>query len=81
MARTFFACTKAFGYSQGEDLYNYKMNSYRVRLWILLGDLIHDAQVRCVEFDSQLTFTRKKFLDYILLKEHYTRNSFQQFMI
>ena len=81
MARTFFTCTKAFEYSQGEDLYNYKMNSYRDRLWILLGDLIQDAQVRCIEFDSQLTFTRKKFLEYILLKVHYTRNFFQQFMI
>ena len=37
---------------------------YRNRLWILLGDLTEDAQVRCIEYDSQLMFTRKMFLDY-----------------
>ena len=80
MARPYFACTKTFKYSQGKDLYHYKMK-YRNRLWILLGDLTEDAQVRCIEYDSQLMFTRKMFLDYILLKIHYTRNSSQQFMI
>ena len=50
-------------------------------LWILLEHWIQGAQMKCIEFDSQLTFTRKMFLDYIVLKIHYTKSSSQQFMI
>ena len=57
------------------------MNSYRDRLWILLGEWIDDAELRCVEYDSSLTFIREKFLDYILLTIHYTKNSHCRFII
>ena len=29
-------------------------------LWVLLEHLIDDIQNRCIEYDSQITFTRKK---------------------
>ena len=57
------------------------MNSYRDRLWILLGEWINYAEIKCVEYDSQLTFVKQKFLDYILLTVHYTNNSKGQFII
>lgn len=53
------------------------MNSYRDRLWILLGDWITEAQIKCMEFDTQLTFIRQIFLDYILLIVHYTESTNQ----
>ena len=37
------------------------MNSYRAILWILLGEWINDAEIKCVEYDSQLTFVRQNF--------------------
>ena len=38
------------------------MTSYRDRLWFLLEEWINDAEIKCVEYDSQLTFIKKKFL-------------------
>ena len=57
------------------------MNSYRDNLWFLLDEWIHDAQIKCQEYDVQLFSVREKFLDYILLTIHYTRNSRCQFLI
>ena len=34
-------------------------------LWVLLGHLIDDIQNHCIEYDSQITFTKKKFPYYI----------------
>ena len=47
------------------------MTSYRDRLWFLLDKWINDAEIKFVEYDSQLTFVKEKFLDYILLTVHY----------
>ena len=58
-----------------------KMTSYRDRLWILLGEWINDVEMKCVEYDSQLTFVREQFLDYTLLTVHYTNSSKYQFVI
>ena len=57
------------------------MNSYRDNLWFLLDEWIHDAELKCQEYDVQLVFIKEKFLDYILLTIHYTRNSRCQFLI
>ena len=51
------------------------MNSYQDNLWFLLDEWIHDAEIKCQEYDVQLFFVKEKFLDYILLTIHYTRNS------
>ena len=51
------------------------MNSYWDNLWFLLDEWIHDAEIKCQEYDVQLFFVKEKFLDYILLTIHYTRNS------
>ena len=51
------------------------MNSYRDRLWVLLGEWIDKTELKCVEYDSPLTFAREKFFDCILLMVHYTKNS------
>ena len=55
--------------------------SYRDRLWFLLGEWINDAEIKCVEYNSQLTFVREKFLKYILLMVHYTNCSKSLFII
>ena len=57
------------------------MNSYRDNLWFLLDQWIHDAEIKFQEYDIQLSFVKEKFLDYILLTSHYTRNSKCQFLI
>ena len=57
------------------------MTSYRDRLWILVGEWINDVEMKCVEYDSQLTFVREQFLDYLLLTIHYTNSSKCQFII
>ena len=51
------------------------MNSYQDYLWFLLDEWIHDAEIKCQEYDVQLVFVKDKFMDYILLTIHYTRNS------
>ena len=57
------------------------MNSYQDNLWFLLDEWIHDAEIKCQEYDVQLFFVKDKFLDYILLTIHYTRNSRCHFLI
>ena len=57
------------------------MTSYRDRLWFLLEEWINDAEIKCVEYDSQLSFVKEKFLDYILLTVHYTNSSKCRFLI
>ena len=57
------------------------MNSYRDRLWILLGEWINEAETKCVEYGSLLTFIRETFLDCMLLTVHYTKNSESRFII
>ena len=51
------------------------MNSYQDNLWFLLDEWFHDAEIKCQEYDVQLSFAREKFFDYILLIIYYTRNS------
>ena len=50
-------------------------------LWVLLEHLINDLQDRCIEYDSQITFTRKKLPHYIRFKFHYTRHFSPTFII
>ena len=50
------------------------MTSYRDRLWFLLEEWINDAEIKCVEYDSQLSFVKEKCLDYLLLTIHYTNS-------
>ena len=57
------------------------MNSYRDHLWFLLCDRIHDAESLCQQYDVQLVFIKERFLDYILLTIHYTKNSRCCFLI
>ena len=57
------------------------MNSYRDNVWFLLDEWIHEAEIKCLEYDVQLSFVKEKFLDYILLTIHYTGNSKCQFLI
>ena len=38
------------------------MTSYRDRLWTLLEECIKDAEIKCVEYDSQLSFVKEKIL-------------------
>ena len=57
------------------------MNSYRDHLWFLLNEWIHDAESLCQQYDVQLFFIKERFLDYILLTIHYTRNSRCHFLI
>ena len=57
------------------------MNSYWDNLWFLLDEWIHDAEIKCQEYDVQLFFVKEKFLDYILLIIHKTRNSRCHFLI
>ena len=57
------------------------MNSYQENLCFLLNEWIHDTEIKCQEYDVQLSFVKEKFLDYILLTIHYTRNSKCQFLI
>ena len=57
------------------------MNSYQDHLWFLLGKLIHDTEIKCQQYDIQLFFVKERFLDYILLTIHYTRNSRCCFLI
>ena len=57
------------------------MNSYRDNLWFLLDEWISDAEAKCQEYDVQLFFIKEKFLDYILLTIHYTRDSRCHFLI
>ena len=57
------------------------MISYRDRLWFLLDKWINDVEIKCVEYDSQLSFVKEKFFDYILLPVHYTNSSKCQFLI
>ena len=57
------------------------MNLYRDNLWFLLDEWIHDEEIKCQEYDVQLSFVKEKFLDYILLTIYYTSNSKCQFLI
>ena len=57
------------------------MNSYRDHLWFLLGQWIHDTESMGHQYDSQLFFTKEKFLDYIVLTVHYTKYSRCKFLI
>ena len=50
-------------------------------LWVLLEHLIDDIQNQCINYDSQITFTRKKLPHYIRLKVHYTTHFSPQFII
>ena len=38
------------------------MNSYQDNLWFLLDEWIHDAEIKCQEYDVQLSFVKEKFL-------------------
>ena len=60
---------------------NPKMNYTIDTLWVLLKHLINDIQDRCIDYDSQITFTRKKLPHYIRFKVHYTRCFSPQFII
>ena len=57
------------------------MNSYRDHLWFLLGQWIHDTESMSHQYDTQLFFTKEKFLDYIVLTVHYTKYSRCKFLI
>ena len=50
-------------------------------LWVLLEHLIDDIQNRCIDYDSQITFTRKKLPHYIRFRVHYTTHFSPQFII
>ena len=50
-------------------------------LWVLLEHLIDDIQNHCIEYDSQITFTRKKLPYYICFKVHYPTYFSPQFII
>ena len=56
---------------------NYTVDTLRV----LLEHLIDDIQNHCIEYDSQITFTRKKFPYYIHFKVHYTAHFSPQFIM
>ena len=49
-------------------------------LWVLLEHLIDDIQNHCIDYVSQITFTRKKLPYYIHFKVHYTTHFSPQFM-
>ena len=36
------------------------MNSYQDNLWFLLDEWIHDAEIKCQEYDVQLFFAKEK---------------------
>ena len=57
------------------------MNSYRDHLWLLLDEWIYDTESLCQQYETQLVFTKERFLDYILLTIHYTKHSRCQFII
>ena len=57
------------------------MNSYRDNLWILLGEWIEYIDHICDVYDTQLSFEREKFLDFIILTVRYTQNSQCKFLI
>ena len=57
------------------------MNLYRDHLWFLLSEWIHEAESICQQYDVQLVFIKERFLDYILLTIHYTKNSRCHFLI
>ena len=57
------------------------MNSYRDHLWLLLSEWIHDIESICQQYDVQLVFIKERFLNYILLTIHYTKNSRCRFII
>ena len=57
------------------------MNSYQDHLWFLLDEWFHETEIQCQQYDVQLFFIKEKFLDYILLTIHYTRNSRCRFII
>ena len=57
------------------------MNSYKDHLWFLLCDWIQDAESLCQQYDVQLVIIKERFLDYILLTNHYTKNSRCHFLI
>ena len=50
-------------------------------LWVLLEHLIDDIQNHCIDYDSQITFTRKKLPHYIHFRVHYTAHFSPQFII
>ena len=35
------------------------MSSYRDNLWLLLDEWIHDAEIKCQEYDVSLSFIKK----------------------
>ena len=53
----------------------------RLLLRMSQNELISGLFIKCQEYDVQLVFVKKKFLDYILLTIHYTRNSRFHFLI
>ena len=55
--------------------------SYSQVIWDLVGDLILDTHNLISKYDSQLILTRKRFLDYTLLKVHYTKNIYKEYII
>ena len=57
------------------------MNSYRDNLWILLGEWIEYIDHICDVYDTQLSFEREKFLDFIILTVRYTQSSQCKFLI
>ena len=57
------------------------MNSYRDHLWFLLDEWIHDTESICHQYDTQIIFTKERFLDYIVFTVHYTKNSRCKFLI
>ena len=42
------------------------MNSHQDNLWHLVDEWIHDAEVKCQEYDVQLSFIKEKIFDDIL---------------
>ena len=57
------------------------MSSYRDLLWFLLDQWIHEVENIGHHYGSQLFFTKKKMLDYIVLTVHYTQYSWCKFLI
>ena len=57
------------------------MNSYRDHLWFLLDQWIEYIDNICDTYDTQLSFEKEKFLDFIVLTVHYTKNCECKFLI
>ena len=63
------------------ELFFMEPKSYSQVIWDLVGDFILDTHNLISKYDSQLVLTRKRFLDYTLLKVHYTKHIYKEYII